>query len=391
MAPGHDLLFSLHIPTITILLLLSTTANCCFTHIFCFGDSTSDTGNYLKSIGDGYDPVRNLPYGETYFGRPTGRFCDGRLILDFIAEAYGLPFIPPYLSGESTKENFLHGVNFAVGGATALNNSFFESIGIEPFWTDYSLSTQIQWFKKLLPSILKEPGSGRSIMSSALFVVGEIGGNDYNYPLLFKETTLDEARTFVPYVIGTISLIIHELISHGAKTLLVPNNFPIGCVPMYLTRFQSQKKEDYDPKTGCIKRLNEFAEYHNAMLLEELEKIRLLYPDVTIIYADYYEASMNIFRNPQKLGFSYPLMTCCGAKGPYNYSSFASCGNRGSTVCSDPSKYGSWDGLHWTEAAYKAIAHGVLRGSYSSPPISNTCSDIILDSGNLLLIPSNAM
>ncbi|KAF3339596.1 GDSL esterase/lipase [Carex littledalei] len=207
MAPGH-LLFSLHIPTLTILiLLLSQTGNCCFTRIFCFGDSISDTGNYLKSIGDGYHPIRYLPYGETYFGRPTGRFCDGRLILDFIAEAYGLPFIPAYLSGNSI-EDHLHGANFAVGGATALNNSYFESKGIEASWTDYSLGTQLEWFKKLLPSILEESGCGSSVMRNALFVVGEIGGNDYNHPL-FQGRTLDEVRTFVPDVIRTISLTIH--------------------------------------------------------------------------------------------------------------------------------------------------------------------------------------
>ncbi|XP_078151786.1 GDSL esterase/lipase At1g28640-like [Carex rostrata] len=387
MAAGH-LRLSFHIPILTILVVLKT-GNCCFTRIFCFGDSISDTGNYLNSIGDNYDPVGNLPYGETYFNRPTGRYSDGRLILDFIAEEYGLQLIPPYLSKEST-ENFLHGVNFAVAGATALDNSFFESNGIEVSWTNYSLGAQLEWFKKLLPSILEEPGCDSSVISSALFVVGEIGGNDYNHPFL-EGRTLDKVRTFVPDVIRTISLTIHELISHGAKTLLVPNNFPIGCLPVYLTLFQSQKKEDYDPETGCIKRLNEFAEYHNAMLLEEIEKIRLLYDDVTIIYADYYEAFMSIIRNPKKLGFSYTLMTCCGAKGPYNFSLFAPCGNQGSTVCSEPSKYIAWDGLHLTEAAYKAIAHRVLRGSYSSPSISNTCSNIMHDSGSLLLVPSNTM
>ncbi|XP_078153439.1 GDSL esterase/lipase At1g28600-like [Carex rostrata] len=379
MAPWH-LLFSLHIPTLAILiLLLSKTGNCCFTHIFCFGDSASDTGNYLKSIGDSYDPIRYLPFGETYFGHPTGRFCDGRLILDFIAEAYGLPFTPPYLAGESTKENFQHGVNFAVAGATALDNSFFESMGMEVSWTNYSLGTQLEWFKKLLPSILEEPEWGSSIMSSTLFVVGEIGGNDYCY-LVSSGRTFDEVRTLVPDVIRTISLTIHELISRGAKTLLVPNNFPLGCTPMYLTLFQSQKKEDYDSETGCFKHFNEFIEYHNAKLSDELSKLRLLYPNVTIIYADYYEASMNIFRNPKKFGFNYPLKACCGAEGPYNYSSLASCGNQGSTVCSDPSKYASWDGVHMTEAAYKGIAYGVLQGLYSYPPISNTCSDIMHDS-----------
>jgi GDSL-like Lipase/Acylhydrolase len=79
-------------------------------------------------------------------------------------------------------------------------------------------------------------------------------------------------------------------------------------------------------------------------------------------------------------GFSYPLMACCGGKGTYNYSALASCGNRGSRVCLEPSKYVSWDGMHFTEAAYKVMAHGVLQGTYSSPPISNACSDILYNS-----------
>ncbi|KAJ3701200.1 hypothetical protein LUZ61_004905 [Rhynchospora tenuis] len=376
MASSH-VLFSLHILTF-ILLILSKQGDCCFTHIFCFGDSISDTGNLLKAFGNHYHPaVGSLPYGETYFGHPTGRYSDGRLILDFIAEAYKLPFIPPYLAGNSTK-NFFHGVNFAFGGATALNRSF---AGIS---TNNSLDTQLQWFKKLLPSILEEQAHNRDdIMRNALFLVGEIGGNDYNYPL-FQGGTIDEVRRFVPNVISAISLAIQELIGLGAKTLLVPNNFPIGCVPVYLTLFQSKNKDDYDSKTRCIKRLNEFSQYHNAKLLEELEKLRQQYPGVAIIYADYYEASMNIYRNPM-LGFTYPLVTCCGGEGPYNFSSNVRCGGQGSTVCSDPSKYASWDGIHFTEAAYKEIAHGVLNGSYSSPPISNTCSKIEHDSLNLLL------
>jgi hypothetical protein len=47
-------------------------------------------------------------------------------------------------------------------------------------------------------------------MSNALFVVGEIGGNDYNHPL-FSGISLDEVRTFVPDVIRTISLAIHVI------------------------------------------------------------------------------------------------------------------------------------------------------------------------------------
>jgi hypothetical protein len=66
--------------------------------------------------------------------------------------------------------------------------------------------------------------------------------------------------------------------------------------------FQNQKKEHYDPETGCIKQLNELSKYHNRMLSEEIGKLRLFYPDATIILADYFEAAMNIYRNPKKLG-----------------------------------------------------------------------------------------
>lgn len=40
------------------------------------------------------------------------------------AEALGLPFVPPYLSGRSA-EDFAGGANFAVAGATALSPDFF--------------------------------------------------------------------------------------------------------------------------------------------------------------------------------------------------------------------------------------------------------------------------
>ncbi|KAJ3695218.1 hypothetical protein LUZ60_000595 [Juncus effusus] len=357
-----------------LLLILSKTkfSSSCFTHIFCFGDSISDTGNIFQISQDHYDPVRYLPYGETYFGRATGRFCDGRIILDFIAEEYGLPFIPAYLSSENAND-FPHGVNFAVGGATALNKSFFKSKGIHLPGDNYTLDVQLQWFKQLLPSILQDSGYGSEIISNALFVVGEIGGNDYNYPL-FYDFSLDLVQTLVPSVIKTISSAITELIGLGARTLLVPGNFPIGCVPTYLTQYMSQNNEDYNAETGCINWLNDFSKYHNKMLVEELNRLRDIHSNVTIIYADYFEATMNIFRNSKKLGFSHPLEACCGSEGPYNYNGGIPCGYKDSTVCSDPSKYGSWDGLHLTEAAYRVIANGVLHGPHTSPDIRKSCS-----------------
>lgn len=70
-----------------------------------------------------------------------------------VAEAFGIPYLPPYLSLGKGK-SFRHGVNFAVAGATALDPEFFyhQKLG-RILWTNNSLSVQLGWFKKLKPSI----------------------------------------------------------------------------------------------------------------------------------------------------------------------------------------------------------------------------------------------
>lgn len=52
--------------------------------IFNFGDSLSDTGNFLISSDVNSPSIGRPPYGQTFFNRSTGRCSDGRLIIDFI-------------------------------------------------------------------------------------------------------------------------------------------------------------------------------------------------------------------------------------------------------------------------------------------------------------------
>ncbi|RWV94897.1 hypothetical protein GW17_00042529 [Ensete ventricosum] len=208
---------------ITIVLLLSVhQVTGCYSSIFSFGDSLADTGNILASAGDSAGAVSRLPYGETYFHRPTGRYSDGRLIIDFI-----VPLLRPYLGGGSD-EDFRHGANFAVGGATALNSSFFRDKEIDVSWTEYSLQVQIEWFKQLLRSIPSVSGEERNVA-----------------------------------------------------------------------------------------------------------------------------------------GFEEPLSACC-----------VGCGGPSARLCSDPSSYVSWDGLHLTEAAYRTIADGLLKGPLAVPSLNQTCPNV---------------
>uniref|UniRef100_A0ACD5VJ71 Uncharacterized protein n=1 Tax=Avena sativa TaxID=4498 RepID=A0ACD5VJ71_AVESA len=343
----------------------------CYTGVFSFGDSLADTGNYgLVYPNDTSAPA--LPYGETFFNRSTGRFSNGRLIVDFIAEALELPFVRPYWSGQSA-EDFARGANFAVGGATALSPDFLIENGAPLTNPDtVHLDMEMDWFRDLLKLLRTNDSDGcTNMVSKSLFLVGEIGGNDYNGPLL-SGVPFEKIRTFTPSVVAKISSTITELIMLGAKTLVVPGNLPIGCVPSYLMIFNSDKEEDYEPETGCIRWMNEFSQYHNKLLVDELEKLRNLHPGVAIIYADYYGAAMEVFLSPEQFGIEHPLVACCGGGGSYGVSMTGGCGYGEYKVCDDPEKYGSWDGFHPSEAAYKVIADGLLRGPYTQPPIATT-------------------
>ncbi|CAO2161559.1 unnamed protein product [Urochloa humidicola] len=86
----------------------------------------------------------------TFFRQPSGRASDGRLAIDFIAEALGLPLLPPSLA---SNQSFRQGVNFAVGGATALERAFFKTVSR----FNISLSVQLGWFDALKPSLCSSP------------------------------------------------------------------------------------------------------------------------------------------------------------------------------------------------------------------------------------------
>ncbi|KAJ1393984.1 SGNH hydrolase superfamily [Sesbania bispinosa] len=337
----------------------------CYTSIFSFGDSLTDTGN-LYFISEPQSPDCLLPpYGETHFQRPNGRCSDGRLVVDFLAESLGLPYVKPYLgfkNGVVKRGNIEQGVNFAVAGATALDRSFFEEKGFTVgVTTNYSLRVQLEWFKELLPSLCNSSSSCKKVLGSSLFIVGEIGGNDYGYPL--SETkAFGDVIPYVPQVISAITSAILELIDLGAETLVVPGILPLGCNSAYLTRFATIDEKEYD-QAGCLKWLNMFFEYHNELLQIELNRLRVLYPLTNIIYADYFNAALHFYTSPEQFGFGdNVLKVCCGGGGPYNYNDTAKCGDSGVIACDDPSEYVSWDGYHLTEAAYRWMTKGDTSG-----------------------------
>ncbi|CAK9148164.1 unnamed protein product [Ilex paraguariensis] len=157
------------------LILITSTKNAtgCYTSLFGFGDSLTDTGNLVKIDPPDHPPHEAFPpYGETFFHVPTGRSSDGRLIIDFIAEYYGLPLVPPYVEWKNEKRaNFRQGVNFAVIGAPALDIAFYEERGIHNPVTNESLKVQLVWFKEILPSLCHSSSSKSKLRTHNIWII----------------------------------------------------------------------------------------------------------------------------------------------------------------------------------------------------------------------------
>ncbi|KAF9611958.1 hypothetical protein IFM89_037178 [Coptis chinensis] len=201
-------------------------------------------------------------------------------MIDYIATALGLPHLNPYLDRTASVQQ---GVNFAVAGST-LDTSFFTSRNITVTRLNRPLSVQLQWFRDHLIRTCRTPGACTQRLRRSLVFLGEVGGNDYNNAF-FQHKPVEEIRSYVPQVVSGITNAVRQVIHVGAVRVVVPGNFPIGCIPIYLTSFPSNDPSAYDD-TNCLRSLNEFAVYHNDYLRGALPQLRREYPRVVILYGD---------------------------------------------------------------------------------------------------------
>lgn len=89
-----------------------------------------------------------------------------------VAEHFGLPLPPP---SKASDRSFRKGANFAITGATALDSPFFKARGLnDKIWNTGSLSTQLQWFESLKPSLCSSP-EGSSLIQNSYLRASKIG------------------------------------------------------------------------------------------------------------------------------------------------------------------------------------------------------------------------
>nr|XP_009612112.1 acetylajmalan esterase-like [Nicotiana tomentosiformis] len=119
-------------------------------------------------------------------------------MIDFIALECGLPFLNPY---KDQNGNFTHGANFAVAGATVLPGEIMAEKKISNSVTNSSLNVQLDWMSSHFKSTCSTECS--EDLKKALFLVGEIGGNEFNYGLL-QGKPMEELRAMVHEVVQTI-------------------------------------------------------------------------------------------------------------------------------------------------------------------------------------------
>ncbi|CAJ2674462.1 esterase-like [Trifolium pratense] len=367
---------TLFVSFIVLILLCSNTSpifatkSCDFPAIFNFGSSNVDTGGSAAAF-----EALPLPYGETYFNRSTGRYSDGRIIIDFIAQSFGLPYLSPYLN--SLGSNFTHGANFAIAGSTIINS---DNILPERRFSPFSFIIQYKQFRDFIPNtkfIRDQGGVFATLMpkedyfSKALYTF-DIGQCDLAVGL-GNNATIEQVNATVPDLVNEFIENIKNIYNLGAKAFWIHNTGPHGCLPITLTNNPSAIKDRY----GCAKQFNEISQYFNLKLKEALTQLRQNLPLAAITYVDIYSAKYLLFQNPKKYGFELPFVTCCGYGGKHNWNINNKCGefiNINGTKhvvssCKNPSTRVIWDGGHYTEAANKVIFDKISTGAFTDPPI----------------------
>ncbi|CAI9299100.1 unnamed protein product [Lactuca saligna] len=340
--------------------------------VFNFGDSNSDTGDLVAGVGDKLES----PNGQTYFKGPSGRFCDGRLIIDFLMDAMDLPFLNAYLEALGVP-NFRKGCNFAAAGSTILPPSvnavspFSFGIQVAQFFRFKSRVLQLQAksrrFNKYLPD--------EDYFSQGLYMF-DIGQNDIAGA--FYSKSFDQIVASIPLVLAEFEAGIKKLYDDGARNFWIHNTGPLGCLAQNIAKFGTDpSKLD---SLGCVSTHNQAANLFNIQLHALATKLQGQYSDANVTHVDIFKIKSNLIANYSKYGFEQPTGACCGYGGPpLNYNSQVACGQTKTingtsittTVCNDTTEYVNWDGIHYTEAANQHIASQILTGKFSDPPFAD--------------------
>ncbi|KAK7258444.1 hypothetical protein RIF29_24021 [Crotalaria pallida] len=316
--------------------------------LFVFGDSLFDVGNnnYINSTAD--NQANYSPYGETFFKYPSGRFSDGRVLPDFIAEYAELPLIQPYLF--PGYQRYTNGVNFASAGAGALVETNQGQV--------IDLKTQLSYFKNVSNVLRQELGDAetKTLLAKAVYLIN-IGSNDYFVPLTENSSSTHEK--YVDMVVGNLTNVIKGIHKIGGRKIGVLNQPPFGCIPAIKTLLNGTEG-------SCLEEASSLSKLHNSVLYEELQKLEKQLKGFKYSYFDYFDSSFQVINYPSKYGFKVGDVACCGS-GPNR--GYYSCGGKRAVkdyeLCENISEHVFFDSVHPTERAAHIISQLIWSGNQS--------------------------
>ncbi|KAL8252564.1 hypothetical protein R6Q59_036257 [Mikania micrantha] len=318
--------------------------------LFIFGDSLLDSGNnnYINTTPKFQGNF--WPYGISYFDPPTGRFSDGRIIPDFIAEYAGLPLIPTYLDPQNTE--FVYGANFASGGAGV----FAETDA--GFVVD--LRTQLKYLDDLEKQFRQNLGDSKTdqLLSDAVYLFS-CGGNDYfsqvsnNGSIVYPYTH----QQYVGMVIGNLTHVFKKIHEKGGRKIGINTLPPLGCWPSIRAG---------RPDNTCNYEIDVITSLHNRKLSEKLQQLEKQLDGFMYSLFDLNTEARKRMKNPSKYGLKIGDSACCGS-GPFG--GIDSCGGKMGTefdLCDNISDYFFFDSNHCTEVVYRQFAELYWNGGESN-------------------------
>ncbi|XP_022751982.1 GDSL esterase/lipase EXL3-like [Durio zibethinus] len=314
--------------------------------LIVFGDSIVDAGNNndLQTL----IRCNFLPYGQDFEGGvPTGRFCNGKIPSDLVAEELGIKdIVPAYLDPTLNPQELITGVTFASGGT-----------GYDPLTPKLasviSMSDQLDHFKEYIAKLKALVGEDRTnfILAKSLFLI--VSGSDdiaNTYFVLRARKLQYDVPAYTDLMVKSASDFFKELYTLGARRIAVFSAPPIGCVPSQRTLAGGIERE-------CADDYNVAARLFNKKLSAMLDSLQTSLPGGKFVYIDVYNPLLDLIENPQKHGFEVVNKGCCGTG---NIEVAVLCNKLSPSTCTDVSKYIFWDSYHPTEKAYRALVAPLL-------------------------------
>ncbi|KAL5559984.1 hypothetical protein UlMin_036195 [Ulmus minor] len=313
--------------------------------MFVFGASQVDNGNN-NFLGNSLAKANYAPYGIDFPLGPSGRFTNGKNLIDLLGEKLRLPSFVPVFSDPSTKgSRILHGVNFASGASGILEETGFLAGNV------INLKQQIRDFENVtLPELEELLGcSSTQLLGKYLFVV-ETGANDYsfNYFLrgLNRYLNID---VFTSYLTASLSRHIKKLYGLGGRKFVLMSINPIGCSPM--VKMVRPREKD-----GCVQGLNRAAHLFNTHLKSMVDILEAEMPGSSFVFLNSYKIIRAIIKYPSLQGFRETNRPCCEVATVHEGGNGVMC-KKGGQVCANRSSHVFFDGLHPTEAVNILLAN----------------------------------